>query len=175
MAMTSSSLAVRTALPGDAEALSRIHGETWEDTYIGQVPDELARDRMATARDRDWVEHAELRARTGGGVLVLLDDDVVAGFCEFGPTEDADDDRRYVGHIMRLYVHPTHQGRGGGRLLLESACAHLAVDGHVEVTLWTLEAPSNRAHGFYAHLGWKREGVRNTEAPPDVRYRRRLA
>jgi len=172
--MTSSLLAVRDAIPGDAEVLSRIHVETWEDTYIGQVPDELAHERVAAARDRDWVEHAARRASTGGGVLVLLDDDVVTGFCEFGPTEDGDDDGREVGHIMRLYVHPSRQGRGGGRVLLESACARLAAGGHVEVTLWTLEATSNRAHGFYAHLGWQLEAVRTAEAPPDVRYRRRL-
>lgn len=173
--MTLRSLEVRGATPGDAEGLSRVHAETWEHTYVGQVPDEMARDRVARARDRNWVEHAERRARRGGGVLVLLADDVVAGFCEFGPTEDADDDGRSVGHIMRLYVHPMHQGRGGGRLLLESACAHLAGDGYVEVTLWTLEAASNRALAFYDHLGWILEGTHNAEAPPDVRYRRRLA
>ncbi len=172
--MTPSRLKVRQTAPGDNDALLRIHAETWVATYVGQVPDELARARLATARERDWGKHAELRARAGGGVLVLLDDGVVAGFCEFGPTQDSDDDARRVGHIMRLYVHPQHQGHGGGRLLIESACAYLARNGFVEATLWTLEAASNLAHGFYTTLGWTIEGTRNDEMPPDVRYRRRL-
>ena len=165
----------RPATPGDAAALSRIHAETWADTYVGLVPDALARERIAKARGRDWAEHGELRTGTGGGVVVLIQDQDVVGFCEFGPTQDTDDDPRRVGHIMRLYVHPLHQGHGGGKLLVESACAHLAGDGYDEATLWTLEAPSNRAHGFYAHLGWTNDGSRNGEQPPDARYRRRLS
>jgi len=167
-------LEVRRATPADAEALSRVHADTWVDTYVGQVPDELVRDRVPRIRDRNWVEHVELRTFLGGGVLALLDDEDVVGFCEFGPTEDADDDAQQVGHIMRLYVHPRHQGRGGGRLLLESACHQLALDGFVEATLWTLDAASNRARAFYAHLGWMLEGTLNAGVPPDVRYRRPL-
>lgn len=162
------------ATPGDAAALSWIHAETWEDTYLGQVPDALALERIARARARDWAEHGALRTRTGGGVVVVSRDQGVVGFCEFGPTEDVDDDPQRVGHIMRLYVHPLHQGRGGGKALVESACERLAGDGYEEVTLWTLEAPSNRAHGFYARLGWTNEGIQNGERPPDVRYRRGL-
>lgn len=161
--------------PEDAAALSRIHAETWEDTFVGQVPDELARERITRARRRDWTEHVELRTRTGGGVVVLVQDQHVVGFCEFGPTQDTDDDPQRVGHVMRLYVHPLHQGHGGGRLLVESACARLAGDGYEEATLWTLEGPSNQAHGFYAHLGWTNEGIRNRDQPPEVRYRRRLS
>lgn len=161
--------------PADAAALSRVHAETWEDTYVGQVPDAVASTRVARARDRDWTGHADLRVRLGGGVLVLIQDGDVVGFCEFGPTEDADDDPLRVGHIMRLYVHPGHQGRGGGRLLLESACARLADVGYENVTLWTLQAESNLAHGFYIHLGWTREDVYRPDDPDDIRYRRQLA
>jgi GNAT superfamily N-acetyltransferase len=172
--MTSSRLVVRLALPSDAGALARIHAETWEDTYVGDVPDQLARERMAIARKRDWANHSDLRVNTGGGVLVLVIDGSIAGFCEYGPTEDTDDDAEQVGHIMRLYVHPQHQGNGGGRLLLESACFHLARSGYSEATLWTLETKSNLARRFYSHLGWSREGIDNGEIPPDVRYRHSL-
>lgn len=85
----------------DAATLSRIHAETWEDTYAGQVPDALAREGMARARARDWTEHLGLRARAGGGVVVLIEAQHVVGFCEFGPTEDAGDDPQHVGHMRR--------------------------------------------------------------------------
>ena len=163
---------VRDAAPEDAEALTRIHAETWQDTYVGHVSDTLAHDGIARARNRDWAGHADLRVSLGGGVLVLIHAGVVVGFCEFGPTEDGDDDARRVGHIMRLYVHPVYQGQGGGRLLLESACARLARSGFANVTLWTLQAESNRAHGFYHQLGWTREDVQRDDDPDDIRYRR---
>lgn len=108
-------------------------------------------------------------------MLVLVHDGVVVGFCEFGPTEAPDDDPRRVGHIMRLYVHPAYQGHGGGRLLLESACARLVTNGFDNVTLWTLQAESNRAHGFYDQLGWTCEDVQRDDDPDDIRYRRDLA
>jgi len=166
---------VRDATVSDAGALSRIHAQTWEATYARSVSEAAAREGIARARDRDWAAHTELRRLLGGEVLVLiLDDGEVAGFCELGPTEDDDDDPRRVGHVMRLYVHPRHHGLGGGRLLLDAARARLAATGHECVTLWTQEDASNRAHGFYAHLGWTREDVHRDDDPDDIRYRRHL-
>jgi GNAT superfamily N-acetyltransferase len=165
---------LRQATPRDAAALSRVHVETWKATYIGQVPDEHAAERIVAAQQRDWVVHEERRVAAGGGVLVAVEDGEVVGFCEYGPTEDADDDPTRVGHVMRLYVLPRSQSKGSGRRLLEAACARLAADGYDDVTLWTLDDPGNRAIGFYAHLGWSREGVRKHDDPPDVRFRRQL-
>jgi len=107
---------IRAAEAKDAAELADVHADTWLATYVGNVSDEVASDRVARARDRNWKSHTDLRVRLGGGVLVLVDDGVVVGFCEFGPTEDADDDPSRVGHIMRIFIRPTHQGRGGGTL-----------------------------------------------------------
>ncbi len=165
---------IRQARPRDAPSLSRVHAETWKATYVGQVPDVLAEERIVKARERDCVTHAVGRVAAGGGVLVVADQQNVFGFCEHGPTEDADDDPSRVGHIMRLYVHPQSQAKGAGKILVEAACERLALDDYDEATPWTLDDPTNRALGFYAHLGWSCEGIRNGERPPDVRYRRRL-
>jgi GNAT superfamily N-acetyltransferase len=165
---------LRRAAPEDAAALSRVHAVTWAATFVGQVPDALADERIRRAQERNWVTHAQRRVATGGGVLVVAGDLDLVGFCEYGPTEDADDDPSRVGHIMRLYVLPRSQATGTGRDLLEAACERLALDGYEEATLWTLDDPSNRALGFYAHLGWSRQGARHGEDPPEVRYRRRL-
>ena len=163
---------VRDAADEDAAALAAVHAETWVDTYVGKVADEVAAERIARARDRDWIQHTELRTQLGGGVVVLTLDGEVVGFCEYGPTEDADDDPRLVGHIMRLYILPAHQGRGGGRLLLEAACRRLADSGFTSATLWTVEDGWNPAHGFYGRLGWDLEDAHQTDG--DIRYRRRL-
>lgn len=165
---------LRHATPEDAASLSWVHVETWKATYIGQVPDEHADDRIVAAQERDWVTHKERRVAAGGGVLVAVEEGDVVGFCEYGPTEDADDDPTRVGHIMRLYLHPRSQSKGSGRMLLEAACERLAADGYDNATLWTLDDPRNRTIGFYAHLGWLREDVCKNVDPPDVRFQRRL-
>lgn len=165
---------LRQATAEDAASLSWVHAETWKVTYVGQVPDELADERILRARERDWVTQIDRRVADRGGVLVVVDQHEVVGFCEYGPTEDPDDDPSRVGHIMRLYVHPRSQAKGAGRMLLTAACERLATGGYDEATLWTLDDPTNRALGFYRHLGWSCAGVRKSEDPPDVRYRRRL-
>jgi GNAT superfamily N-acetyltransferase len=161
------------AEPDDAADLADVHAETWVATYVGNVPDDVASVRVARARDRDWRTHAELRARLGGGVLVLLDGGSVVGFCEYGPTEDGDDDPSQVGHIMRIFIRPTHQGRGGGKLLMAAACERMAEQGLASATLWTPEDQWNhRALDFYGSLGWVCEEVR---APGgDIRLRTAL-
>lgn len=166
---------LRRARPEDEASLSWVHVETWKATYLGQVPDEHAEERIVAAQERDWVAHMARRVAAAGDVLVVVDEGEVVGFCEYGPTEDVDDDDARVGHIMRLYLHPRSQSQGAGRTLLEAACERLAADGYDTVTLWTLDDPRNRAIGFYTHLGWSREEVRNTDDPPDVRYRRQLS
>lgn len=104
---------------------------------------------------------------------MLVDDCCVVGFCEFGPTEDGDDDPSQVGHIMRIFVRPTHQSRGGGKLLMAEACRLLALHGFASATLWTPEGQWNhRALGFYRRLGWVQERTRSPGG--DIRHRLHL-
>ena len=161
---------IRVAEPTDAADLAAVHAETWAATYVGNVPEDVAAVGVGRARDRDWTTHMRLRAQLGGGVLVLVDDGSLVGFCEFGPTEDDDDDPSQVGLVMRIFIRPTHQRRGGGKRLLAAAREQVAQRGFASVTLWTPEDEWNRgALGFYRQLGWVQEDVR---APGgDIRHR----
>jgi GNAT superfamily N-acetyltransferase len=71
---------------------------------------------------------------------------------------------------MRIFVRPSRQGRGGGKLLMTAACEDMARWGFASATLWTPEDRWNhRALGFYRHLAWTQEEVR---APGgDIRLR----
>ncbi|MFP5320712.1 MAG: N-acetyltransferase family protein [Acidimicrobiia bacterium] len=164
---------VRPVEPGDATELAAVHTDTWIATYVGNVPDDVASVRVARARGRDWAAHVALREQLGGGISVLIDDGSVVGFCEFGATEDDDEDPTLVGHVMRIFIRPSHQRRGGGTLLMAAACEHLVASHFTSATLWTPEARWNSpALDFYAGLGCTAEHVR---APGgDIRLRRTL-
>lgn len=140
------------------------------DTYAGMIPDELLHERLLAVRNRNWEEVVRRRGEAGEGVLILTDGDQVIGLCEFGPTDDDDDDPSLTGHVFRLFVDPSHQGRGGGRLLLEAACGDLRTIAKEEATLWVLES-DERARGFYDHLGWHPDGGRHGVPAVDIRYR----
>lgn len=166
---------IRPMEPSDAHEIARIHAECWIATYVGRVPEHVAVERVERARQRDWLDQSRMRVDTGGGVFVASTLTALVGFCEFGPTEDPDEDPSTVGHIMRLYVDPPLQHGGAGRALLEKACEHMGDGGYRSVTLWTPEPSWNAARGFYEHLGWLPEEARNGDDPPDMRYRLLLA
>ncbi len=58
-------------------------------------------------------------------MLIARSDGRIDGFCQYGPTEDQDNDPEQVGQIHRLYVHPARQRTGIGRSLLIASVGHL--------------------------------------------------
>lgn len=165
---------IRVAGPADAQAVGRIHVESWNVAYRGLVSDEaIARMDLAT-RTKFWAERIGVDEWP---VFVLEERGTSVGFCQMVPSRDPDDDPGRVGHITSLHVLPNLRGKGYGRALLEHALAEFARRGFPEVTLWVLE--QNRgARGFYEKLGFRPDGGRRTgpgTAVPEVRYRIRLS
>ena len=140
------------------------------DTYGGMIPDHILHERLLAVRNRNWEEVIRRRGEAGEGVLTLIDGDEVIGLCEFGPTEDEDDDPSLTGHVFRLFVDPSHQGRGGGGLLLKAACGELRAAAKEEATLWVFESDEG-ARRFYDRLGWRPDGGRHGVPSADIRYR----
>jgi GNAT superfamily N-acetyltransferase len=163
-------VAVRSAEPRDAAALRALHVETWIATYQERLPEPFYQQRLAAHRLRDWAELARSQTEVGGDVLITGAGQHISGLCQYGPTEDDDDDPAGVGHIHRLYIHPLHQRTGLGRSLLTEATRRLDAVGVSAVTLWALEA-DERARAFYERLGWRLDGASNFDGALDVRYR----
>ncbi len=61
--------------------------------------------------------------------------------------------------ILGLFVLPTFEGRGAGRMLMQAAEEWLWAKGIEEIWLLTGNNPNLRAYGFYLHLGWVPTGV----------------
>lgn len=158
---------VRLAQIEDAEALRAVHVRAWVDTYRGLLPQGMFNERLAQHHHRDWAERVRSQEAAGGGVFALIEDDHVVGLCQYGPTEDGDDEPDQIGHVYRLFVDPLHQGRGGGRLLLTRACDALRLTKRQAATLWALEK-DDRGRRFYEHMGWCHDGGLKDL---DVRYR----
>jgi len=78
---------------------------------------------------------------------VFDEDGAIHGFSSADPRD---------GSIFALFMDPASEGRGIARLLLASACVHLAAAGHAKA--WLSTDPGTRAERFYRRQGWTETG-----------------
>lgn len=146
---------VRPAVPDDADAIARIHVETWRAAYAGLLPDDVLASLDVEARRRTWRGWLARDARPGAATFVAEGDATIVGFASTGPARDEE----ATGELYAIYVEPDHWGTGAGRLLLEHAEAALREDGYGAALLWVLEG-NERAERFYRAAGWGQDGLK---------------
>ncbi len=146
---------LRPALPRDADAIARVHVETWQNTYAGLVPSGYLA-RMSVARSAPQWHRAAAKAEKGNDLVVAEIDEEIIGFVSFGPTRNPE--MPYGGEVYALYVTGDWQGHGLGRRLLATALQALHKEGHRGAMTWVLAA--NPARFFYETMGGQRAGER---------------
>ncbi len=151
-------LAVRPARAEEAEAIARVHVETWRSTYAGLVPDHYLLGMSVQGQSFQW---RKLLRRIAGGerqavLVAVTPEGEVIGFGSAGPGRAAGRDRQppASGEIYTLYVQSDWQGQGAGRALLQGLLAALAAAGHETGYLWVLA--ENNARFFYERVGGRR-------------------
>jgi hypothetical protein len=71
---------IRRAAPADAQAIGRVHVETWQATYVGLLPDAMLV-RMSEARQAVWWTRSIADPREARGIFVADDEEMgVVGF-----------------------------------------------------------------------------------------------
>ncbi len=169
---------IRSARPSDAQALGRIHVDSWQAAYLGIIPAALLNSLRVDERAASY--HRSLSLEGGGRsrTLVVLSEGLIQGFASAGPTRDPDDSAYFVGEIYALYLAPTAWGRGLGFELFKAAQDHLQDKLFSAATVWVLR-DNTRARRFYEMAGFARDrGARDAllgkVALPELRYRARL-
>jgi GNAT superfamily N-acetyltransferase len=141
---------VRQALPADAEAIGRIHVETWRAAYRGIVPEEYLAAMSAVARAGEWRELLERQDRSRFVLVAESEAGEIAGFAAAGPERYGEPG--YAGELYALYLRPAQQRQGLGRALVRGVAAGLASAGMSSMLLWVFEANAG-ARAFYEKLG----------------------
>lgn len=157
---------IRPGTPEDADAVARVHVETWQAAYAHALP----RDQLDSL---SVTERAELHRHRPPTFVADVDGEIV-GFVSVGASRDAGSD----GELYAIYVHPTHWGTGVGRALIGAGEQQLVQLGHPDAVLWVLD-DNPRARRFYELAGWSTDGAaRNINVfgfeVPEVRYAKRL-
>jgi ribosomal protein S18 acetylase RimI-like enzyme len=164
---------LRVATLADAEAVARIHVESWKVAYQGIMPAERIAKMDLPTRTALWAERLAVREWP---VFLIEEDRAIVAFCHMTPSPDPDDDAKKTGHITSIHVLPQLRSRGHGRALLDRALAEFRRRRYSDVTLWVLER-NTKARRFYERFGFQEDPGGKTYPGtdvPEVRYRMSL-
>ena len=140
------SLRVRVLTAADADAVGEIWTSARTVAYAGIVSDEIARRPPEALSDKIRAWPADPRRVA----LIALDGDESVGFVVAGPPEH-DDGVTGDAEISLIYVAPSAQGRGVGRLLMCHTLQRLVAIGMRSLFLWALRDNRSGA-AFYEGL-----------------------
>lgn len=142
---------IRKANARDAEALGRVHVESWKSTYRGLVPDDYLDSLEPSDRARnfrDWFKEPEDRF-----LLAALQEEEVVGFASGG--KERGDHEPGTGELYAIYLLPEVQRQGIGRQLFLACADRLGQMGFKRMVLYCLA--ENLHQGFYSSLSGTQE------------------
>ena len=104
----------------------------------------------------DWMyspDNLKQQMDDGHVYYIAYSGDVPRGYVSVQP-EGISADGRKVFHLQKIYILPSEQGHGLGRVLFETAVSHAVADaGGDNVRIELNVNRNNPAVGFYLHLG----------------------
>jgi GNAT superfamily N-acetyltransferase len=141
---------VRPAIPDDAEGIAKVHVKSWQEAYVGLLPQATLDGLSVPARMRWWSGQLQ-ETRNDRWTFVAIDP--VSGIVGFaGGTHPP---RIMFGPAFKipvLYVLQSHLRRGLGRKLMHALGNAMALYGPGDVALWSL-ASNQPARAFYEAVG----------------------
>lgn len=146
---------IREATVNDALGIAKVHVETWQSAYRGQVSDAYLESLSVETKVEGWRNSLE-HPKSGVHTLVAILDDQVVGWCVGGTNRDEDVSEN-VGELQGIYVHPDFAGKGAGSALMNEMLKILRNDGYQKATLWVLDT-NEKTRKWYESKGWEIEG-----------------
>ena len=145
---------VRIARETDIQDIARVYIETWRDSYAGILPDrvliDMKKEKLVVSFSQTLQHHSE--------VLVVAED-IKEGIVGMGSAGRNRDRRsKYLGEVYTIYVHPLHQNKGVGKMLLSRLFNELIKFDIDSSIIWVLAG--NPSRFFYEVMGGIMTGVR---------------
>jgi GNAT superfamily N-acetyltransferase len=153
---------LRQARLEDAEAMARVHLQSWRESYAGIVPDEILKNLNMAERVKGWKSQLG-PAYQGPRFNFVAEDsqDGVVGFASGGPLRTEWGSDMHLpeelkdfsdGEFYAIYLLKSHSRRGVGKRLFECVVQGLKAKGFKSMLVWVLKdnAPARR---FYEAMG----------------------
>ena len=140
------SVIIRKATKEDADGKGYVHYKSWIETYKGLLPDDVIKGlslERSVDKAREYPENT---------YVAIVDDKIVGFSCYL---ESRDEELLNYGEIMAIYILKQYQGRGIGKLLIQSCYEELSH--YSGISLWVLKSNLN-AINFYESEGFSKDG-----------------
>ena len=139
---------IRKRRKEDCKDIAHVVTVAWNETYQGIVPDWFLLELKNNEDARAKKAYNEFDENSNNQFVLVVDEEVV-GFVNFGITDDEEYD--HCGEIFALYVISKYKGNGFGKKLVEAAKNELKNMGFNKMLIACLKGnPSNE---FYKHIG----------------------
>lgn len=139
---------IRKAEISDAEAITKINTDTWQDAYKGILPQEILAQRVySPERVERWRNHIKKTISGGTAIYVAENDEgKVVGFAWGGVSRDNNIPRNM--ELYAFYVRPEEQKKGYGLALFEAFKKYAAGNFYAYML-----KDNNHADRFYRKMG----------------------
>lgn len=150
---------VRPADALDGPAIAAVKWRCFGTNYRGVFPDAFLDSRDVVPPAGYWTGRAMVPPSRRHGLFVWGRRGAVHGYVDCGPADGVGRSvapRKVegdVGEVFELYVDPSRQASGGGRLLLSAAESFLSSAGFDSAELSVVDT-NHRARRFYLSAGW---------------------
>lgn len=160
---------IRDASPDDADAIARVHVQSWRETYAGVLAESNFSQEVLQKRTAFWSWYLGLAPRPGRMVVAEVAGEVV-GFANAGDARGEDAEHGHPParplHLFSIYLLSEMHGSGLGQRLLDEVVQTAPAQ------LWVLQS-NQRAIAFYQRNGFEPDCVvyRDPENPALVELR----
>lgn len=151
---------IRAARPEDADAIARVHVDSWRTTYAGMVPDEHLASLSVERRAAMWRQAMTDHANETFIYVAENEHGEIVGFVAGG--QEREGHTVYKSELYAIYALKSSHGNGIGRRLMRALAQELLNAGYSSMLLWVLK--DNPTRGFYEHMG----GEYVTEKPIEI-------
>ena len=148
------SCVIEPAKPEDAMGIARVHIQSWQESYVGLIPQTYL-DSMDNQLERrlGWWTSA-ISKDLFKPMVARSDIGDVVGFAQSGGARN--DSFKGMGEVYCIYLLQAYQGQGVGFGLLQGTFGQLRDQGFETAYLWVLE--KNPTIGFYTRTGGRVTG-----------------
>lgn len=162
---------IRTAVPGDEQAVSRIQIESWRAAFADILTEQTLEEHLKEDAIEQMYHHVLADERFHGLLLTLDGQPHAMAFWSAARGEQT------PGLAELICIHSLNEnwGKGYGSQLMERALAEMKDAGYREVLLWVFEQ-NLRARRFYEKHGFRLSGQQQDSfGAKEIQYRKTLS